>query len=138
MSVFSELRHMPIKARWSVVRRKITTLLSLFRKPPESNQKVRQRKRVERSMFQAAANYAVLQYPGRILTFVASQRIDPQDTRYAWRELADGGCQTVEIAARYTGELVESPHVERISSHICRYVAEYFSDTPISSRDKAA
>lgn len=138
MSVFGELRHMPIKAWWSVVRRKIRTLLSLFRKPPESNPKVRQRKRVERSMFQAAANYAVLQYPGRILTFVASQRIDPQDTRYAWRELADGGCQTVEIAARYTGELVESPHVEKISSHICRYVAEYFSDTPISSRDKAA
>ena len=138
MSVFGELRHMPIKARWSVVRRKIRTLLSLFRKPPESNSKVRQRKRVERSMFQAAANYAVLQYPGRILTFVASQRIDPQDTRYAWRELADGGCQTVEIAARYTGELVESPHVERISFHICRYVAEYFCDTPISSGDKAA
>ncbi|MBH0203797.1 MAG: hypothetical protein HP496_16210, partial [Nitrospira sp.] len=138
MSAFGGFRHMPMKDWWLVVRRKIGTLLSLFRRPPHSDLGRRQRKRVERAMFQAAANYAVHRYPGHILTFVASQRIDPQDTRYAWRELADGGCQTVEVAARRTGDLVLSPHVEEISSHIRRYIAEYFLDKPIRPSDKAA
>ncbi len=89
-------------------------------------------------MFHAAARYTMRPYPGHILNIVASQRIETGDTRYVWRELAGGGCHTIDIAALRTADLVVSPHVEEVSSHIRRYIAERFQDTPVRPNDRAA
>ncbi len=138
LSAFGELRRMPMKDWAPVMQRKSGTFLSLFRKPPENELKRNLRKRIRRAMFRAAAGYTVLRYPGRILTIVASQQIDTQDTRYGWRELAGGGCETVEVTALHTADLLVPPHVEAVSSHIRRFIADNFQDTPVRPRNRAA
>lgn len=133
-----DLRRMPIKGCLRVLRRRIQTSLSRFRTPTENEPEYRQFNHMRLAMFRAAARYAIRPYPGHILNIVASKRLMEQDTRRVWSELADGGCQTVEVAARRTTDLVVSPHVEELSSHILRYIAEYSHDTPVRPNSRAA
>jgi hypothetical protein len=82
-------------------------------------------------MFSAAARYTMRTYPGRILNIVASKRITAQDTRYAWRELALGGCRTINVGAGGMLGLLASPYVEEVSSHIQRFISDNSQDTPV-------
>ncbi|MGC4099605.1 MAG: amino acid adenylation domain-containing protein [Nitrospira sp.] len=138
LRTIGDLLRMPLRAQYSVIRRKCASFLSLFQ-PPTGNQLRRhQIKGVRQAMFHAAARYVMRPYAGPMLNIVASQRIDTHDTRYAWNELASQGCQTVEIPALRTADLVVSPHVEEVSSHIRRYIAEHSQGTPVRPNDKAA
>jgi hypothetical protein len=89
-------------------------------------------------MFHAAARYTMNPYPGHILNIVASQRIETDDTRYVWKELAGKGCRTIEIAALRTADLVVSPHVEEVSSRIQQYITEHLQNTPRRPNNMAA
>jgi thioesterase domain-containing protein/acyl carrier protein len=137
LSAFDELRRMPIKNWFQVLQYTSNLLLSRLRRPTE-NEQHRQFNHMRLAMFRAAARYTMRPYPGRIFNFVASKRILEHDTRRVWSELAGGGCRTIEIPARRTGELVVSPHVEEISSHILRFIAERHPYTPIQYNDRAA
>ena len=138
MRTLGELRRSPTKDWWSVMRRKCGKVLSLLQRPTGEELRRRQIKRIEQAMFHAVARYTIRPYPGRVLNIVAAERVTAQDTRYAWNELAEGGCQTVKIAARRTVELVASPHVEEVSSHIRHYIDENCSYTPVRPNNRAA
>ncbi len=138
MSALGELRRMPLKYWMQILRYNSNLLLSRLRRPPGSESEDRQFNHMRLAMFRAAACYTMRPYPGSILNFVASARIMEHDTRRVWSELANGGCRTVEIPARRTTDLVASPHVEGISSHILRLIAERHPYTPIRSDDRAA
>jgi len=133
MRTFHELRRMPMKDWLPVVQRKCEKFSSVFRRPTENELRERQIKRMEQAMFRAVAHYTVRKYPGRILNIVASKR-NVRDTRYAWTELAGGGCQTLDVAAVRTGDLLVSPHVEEISSHVQRFLAAGSQDKIIRPR----
>ena len=133
-----ELRRMPMSEWWSVIQRKCKSFLSIFQGPTGNELRQRQIKRVRQAMFHAAARYTMRPYPGHILNIVASQRMESADTRYAWRELAGGGCRTIDMSALRTADLLVSPHVEEVSSHIRRYIAECSQDTPIRPNSRAA
>ncbi len=138
MSALGELRRMPMKYWIQILRYNSNLLLTRLRKAPENELEDRQFNHMRLAMFRAAAWYTMRPYPGSILNFVASARIMEHDTRRVWSELAGGGCRTVEIPARRTTDLVVSPHVEEISSHILRLIAESHPYTPIRSDDRAA
>jgi thioesterase domain-containing protein/acyl carrier protein len=138
MSALAELRRMPMKDWVQVVRRNGQLFLSRLRRAPENEPGHRQLNHMRLAMFRAAARYTIRPYPGHILNIVASERIMEQDTRLDWSELAGGGCQTVKIATRRTGDLVVSPHVEEVSAHIQRYIAEHSLRTPVRPNNKAA
>jgi len=112
--------------------------LSILQGPTGNELKQQHIKRVRQAMFHAAARYTMSPYPGHILNIVASQRTDADDTRYVWRELARGGCRTIEMAALRTADLVVSPHVEEVSSHIRHYIAEHSQETPLRPNNRAA
>ncbi|MBS0184104.1 MAG: amino acid adenylation domain-containing protein [Nitrospira sp.] len=133
-----ELRHMPMRERLSIIQRKYKSFLSVFQGPTGNALRQHQIKRVRQAMFHAAARYTMRPYPGSILNIVASQRIETGDTRYVWRELADGGCRTIDLSALRTADLVVSPHVEEVSSHIRRYIAERSQVTPVRPNNRAA
>jgi len=133
-----ELRRMPMSEWWSVIQRKCKSFLSVFQGPTGNELRQRQIKRVRQAMFRAAARYTMRPYPGHILNIVASQRIESNDTRYAWRELAGAGCRTIEMSALRTADLLVSPHVEDVSSHIRRYIVECSQDTPVRPNSRAA
>ena len=133
-----ELRRMPMSERWSVIRRKCKSFLSVFQGPTGNALRQHQIKRVRQAMFHAAARYAMRPYPGSILNIVASQRIETGDTRYVWRELADGGCRTIDMSALRTADLLVSPYVEDVSSHIRRYITERSQVTPVRPNNRAA
>ncbi|OQW32699.1 MAG: hypothetical protein A4E19_04880 [Nitrospira sp. SG-bin1] len=138
LSAFGELRRTPMKDWLQVLQYNSNLLLSRFYRPRESDPEHRQYNHMRLAMFRAAARYTMHPYPGRILNFVASQRVMEHDTRRVWSELAGGGCQTIEVAVRRTTDLVVSPSVEEISSHIRRYIAECTQDTPVPSNNRAA
>lgn len=138
MSALAELRHLPMKDWCQVLRRNGQLFLSRLRRAPENEPGHRQLNHMRLAMFRAAARYTIRPYPGHILNIVASERIMEQDTRLDWSELAGGGCQTVKIATRRTGDLVVSPHVEEVSAHIQRYIAEHSLGTPVRPNNKAA
>ncbi|UVT16100.1 MAG: amino acid adenylation domain-containing protein [Nitrospira sp.] len=131
LNTLGELRRSPPRDWLPVIQRKCGKALSFFQQPAETELRQRQIKRIEQAMFRAAAHYTIRAFPGRMLNIVASQRIVAHDTRYAWRELAGGECQNIEIAARRTADLLTSPHVEEVASHIRRYVAENRPYTPV-------
>ncbi|WHZ27752.1 MAG: non-ribosomal peptide synthetase [Nitrospira sp.] len=133
-----ELPHMTMSERLSIIRRKCKSFLSILRGPTGNELRQHHIKRVRQAMFHAAARYTMGPYPGHILNIVASQRIDTDDTRYVWRELARGGCRTIEMAALRTADLVVSPHVEEVSSHIRHYIAEHCQETPLRPNNRAA
>jgi amino acid adenylation domain-containing protein len=111
----------------------------LQRRSTDDGQRELQIERMEQAMFHAVARYTVHKYPGRILNIVASKR-NVRDTRYVWTELAGGGCQTLEVAALRTGDLLVSPHVEEISSHVQRFLATDSEDKRVrtQARDEIA
>ena len=133
MRTFHALRRMPMKDWLPVVQRKCEKFSSVFRRPTENELRERQIKRMEQATFRAVAHYTVRKYPGRILNIVASKR-NVRDTRYVWTELAGGGCQTLDVAAVRTGDLIVSPHVEEISSHVQRFLAAGSQDKIIRPR----
>ncbi len=133
-----QLWHAPLKEWLPLMRRKYKKLLALFRTSPENEQRQHQIKRIEQAMFRAAARYMMRPYSGRILTFVASQRVTEHDTRYGWRELAEGGHQTIEVATRRTADLLASPHVEEVVPHILRFIADNSHDIPVPSSSRVA
>jgi thioesterase domain-containing protein len=116
------------------MRRKYQKLLALFRTSPENEQRQHQIKRIEQAMFRAAARYTMRPYSGRILTFVASQRVAEHDSRYGWGKLAEGGHQTIEVATRRTADLLASPHAEEVVPHILRFIADNSHDIPVPSK----
>jgi thioesterase domain-containing protein/acyl carrier protein len=138
VSALGELRRLPLKEWGQIVRRNGQMFLSRLRRAPENEPGHRQLNHMRLAMFRAAARYAIRPYPGHILNIVASERIMEHDTRLAWSTLAGGESQTVKIAARRTGDLVVSPHVEEVSAHIQRYIAEQSRDTPVRPNHKAA
>lgn len=138
MSALGELRRMPMKDWFQVLRRNGQLFLSRLRRAPENEPGHRQLNHMRLAMFRAAARYTIRPYPGHILNIVASKRIMEHDTRLVWSKLAGGGCQTVKIATRRTGDLVVSPHVEEVSAHIQRYIAEHSLGTPVRPNNKAA
>lgn len=138
LCTIGELRRLPIREHWSFIQRKCKTLLSVLHGPTGNELRQHQNKRVRQAMFHAAARYTIGPYPGHILNIVASQRIDTDDTRYVWRELARGGCRTIDMAALRTADLVMSPHVEDVSSRIRCYIAERSQDTPVRPNNRAA
>lgn len=133
-----ELQRVPMKEQLSVIQRKYKSFLSFLQGPTENELRQRQGRRIRQAMFHAAARYTMRPYPGHILNIVASQRVEPGDTRYAWRELAGGGCRTVDVAALLTADLLVSPHVEEVSSHIRRYIDDHSQDTPVRPNNRAA
>src|SRR6185437_11667632 len=133
-----DLRRMPMSEWWSVIQRKCKSFLSIFQGPTEHELRQHRSRRVRQAMFHAAARYTMRSYPGHILNIVASQRIEADDTRYAWRELASGGSQTIDVAALRTADLLVPPHVEEVSSHIRRYITERSQVTPIQPNNRAA
>jgi amino acid adenylation domain-containing protein len=133
-----ELRRMRMKDRLSILQRKYKSFLSVLRGPSGTALRQHQTRRVRQAMFHAAARYTMRPYPGHILNIVASQRIEPDDTRYVWRELASRGCQTIDVAALRTADLVVSPHVEEVSSHIQRYISEHAEEPAIRPNNIAA
>ncbi|MDI3465818.1 MAG: polyketide synthase module [Nitrospira sp.] len=133
-----ELPHMTMQERLSIIQRKCKSFLSILQGPTGNELRQQHIKRVRQAMFHAAARYTMGPYPGHILNIVASQRIDTDDTRYIWRELARGGCRTIDMAALRTAELVVSPHVEEVSSHIRHYIAEHSQETPLRPNNRAA
>jgi hypothetical protein len=100
--------------------------------------------RVTQATFHAVARYAVHSYPGRLLNIVASKRCVAEsvvDTRSVWADLAGGGSQTVEVAAKDSGLLFSSPHVEEVSGHLQAFLAVDVQDEIARdrrTRDKAA
>ena len=138
VSALGELRRMPMKDWGQILRRNAQMFLSRLRRAPENEPGHRQLNHMRLAMFRAAARYIIRPYPGHILNIVASKRIMEQDTRLVWSQLAGGGCQTVEIATLRTGDLVVSPHVEEVSAHIQRYIAEHSRGTPVRPNNKAA
>lgn len=138
LSAFGELRRTPMKDWLQVLRYNGNLLLSRFRRPLETDPEHRQFNHMRLAMFRAAGRYTMHPYPGHILNFVASQRVMEHDTRRVWSELAGGGCQTIEMAVRRTTDLVVSPSVEEISSHIRRYIDECSQDTPVQPNNRAA
>jgi hypothetical protein len=138
LSALSELRRMPIKDWLPVLQYNSNLLWSRFRRPHEKDPELRQFNHMRLAMFRAAARYTIRPYPGRILNFVASQRIMEHDTRHVWSELAGGGCQTINVPVRRTTDLVASPTVEDISSHIQRYISEHAEEPGGRPNDIAA
>jgi len=138
LRTLGELRRKPMHEWLSVVKRKYRTLRSIPRELTGNELRAQRGKRIAQGMFRAAAHYAIRTYPGRILNVVASNRVMEQDTRRVWSDLADGGCETLEVAAWRTEELVVSPHVEETSSHILRFIADNSQDTPFLPSSKAA
>jgi thioesterase domain-containing protein len=133
-----ELRRIRMKDRWSIIRRKYKSFMSVLRRPSGTMLRQHQIKRVQQAMFHAAARYTMRPYPGHLLNIVAAQQIEPHDTRYVWRGLACRGCQTVDMAALRTADLVVSPHVEEVSSHIQRYISEHAEEPGGRPNDIAA
>ena len=138
LSAFGELRRMPIHNWFQVLKYNSSLLLSRLRKPAPTEPGDLRFNHMRLAMFRAAARYAMRRYPGHILNIVASKRIMEQDTRRVWSELAAGGCRTVEVAAQRTTDLVFSPHVEEVTSHIQRYIAECSQDSPVRPNSRAA
>jgi thioesterase domain-containing protein/acyl carrier protein len=128
MKTLGELRRRPTRDWLAVMQHRFLKLRSLFQR---SN-------RLEQAMFRAAARYNMRTYPGRILNIVASKRITAQDTRYAWRELALGGCRTIDVGAGGMLGLLASPNVEEVSSHIQRFISDNSQDTPVRPNNRAA
>jgi len=133
-----DLLRRPMNEWLSVVRRKCETLWSIVHGPTGNERRQQLGKRIEEAMLHAAAHYAIRAYSGRILNVVASNRVMEHDTRRAWRDLAGGGCETLEVAAWRTEELVVSPHVQETSSRILRFIAEHSQDTPVQPTNRAA
>lgn len=137
-SILGEFQRTPVTDWLPIVHRKYEKVRSLFREPTTDELRQRQLKRVQQAMFRAAASYTLRTYPGRILNIVASQRIAEHDTRYSWSELAGGGSLTIEIAVRRTADLLASPYVENVSSHIQRFIADEFQDSSVRPANRAA
>ncbi len=128
MSTCQAVRGMPMKDWLPFVQRKCEKFASFLRRRSSENELIElQIERMEQAMFHAVARYTVRKYPGRILNIVASKR-GVRDTRYVWTDLAGGGCQTVDVAAVRTGDLLVPPHVEEIFSHVQRFVAACSQD----------
>jgi thioesterase domain-containing protein/acyl carrier protein len=113
------LWHMPLDQWVSLVQRKCEKLFSFLQRSSTEDGLF---ERMEQAMFHAAARYTVRKYPGRILNIVASKR-NVRDTRYVWAEQAGEGCQTFDVSAARTADLLISPHVEEVTSHIQRFLA---------------
>jgi acyl carrier protein len=138
MRTFHALWRMPMKDWLPFAQRKREKLSSFFqRRSTEDGLKELQDERMEQAMFHSVAHYTVRKYPGRILNIVASKRI-VQDTRYVWTELAGGGCQTLDVPALRTMDLLVSPHVEEISSHIQRFLTADSQDKTVQPHDVVA
>jgi hypothetical protein len=121
----------PAKDWLPFLQRKCEKLSALLRsRSTENGQRELEIERLEQAMFQAVAHYTVRNYPGRILNIVASKR-NLRDSRYAWTDVAAEGCQTVDVAAMRTGDLLVSPHVEEISSQIQHFIAAGSHDKTI-------
>jgi amino acid adenylation domain-containing protein len=138
VSTVGELARMPVREELSLIRRKYNSFLSILQGPTGNELRQHRCRRVRQAMFHAAARYTMRSYPGHILNIVASQRIETGDTRYVWRELAGGGCQTIDTAALRTADLLLPPYVEEVSSHILRYIAERSQNTPARPNNRAA
>ena len=121
------LWHMPLDQWASLVQRKCEKLLSFLQRRSTEEGLI---ERVEQAMFHAASRYTVRKYPGRILNIVASKR-NVRDTRYLWSEYAGGGCQTLEVSAARTADLLISPHVEEVFPHIQSFLAADSSDNTV-------
>ncbi|OQW39408.1 MAG: hypothetical protein A4C66_11135 [Nitrospira sp. HN-bin3] len=98
----------------------------------------RQLEHVRKAMYLASARYTMHPYQGCLLNIVTSQPVVGHDTRYDWGKMARGGCHTVQVAALRTADLVLSPHVEEISMHIQRFIAEQSHDSPLRPNNMAA
>ncbi len=133
-----ELRRRPTRDWLPVMQRKCQKLLSLFQRSSERELRQRQIKRIEQAMFRAVAHYRMHTYAGRILNIVASQQVVAQDTRYVWREVAGGGCKTIDVAAPGLLSLLASPHVEEVFRHIQHFIAEHSQGIPIRPSNRAA
>jgi amino acid adenylation domain-containing protein len=124
---------MPMRDWWAFVWRKSERFLSyLGRRPTESGLFIElQIERMKQSTFYAVARYTLGKYPGRILNIVASEyHVEKTvlDTRYVWAKLAEGGCETVHIAAVGGRTLLTSPHVEELVEHLQAYLADGAQD----------
>ena len=134
MNTVQTLRRMPMKDWLPFVQRRCEKFSSFLRRRSTENELIElQIERMEQAMFHAVARYTVRKYPGRILNIVASKR-GVRDSRYVWTELAGGGCQTLDVAAVRTGDLLVSPHVEDISSHVQRFLAVGSQDKIVQSQ----
>lgn len=133
-----ELSRMPMREELSLIRRKYHSFLSILQGPTGNELRQHRSRLVRQAMFHAAARYTMRPYPGHILNIVASERIESGDTRYVWKELASGGCRTIDIATLRTADLVVSPHVEEVFSQILCYIAERSQHTPVRPDKRAA
>lgn len=130
-----KLRRRPMRDWWPSIQYKYRQIVKRL---TEGKPRRGQVNPLEQAMFRAAARYTMRAYPGRILNIVASKRIKAQDSRYAWRELAHGGCRTIDIGAGGMLGLLASPHVEEVSSHIQRFISDNFQEIAIRSNNEAA
>ncbi|MDH4082244.1 MAG: amino acid adenylation domain-containing protein [Nitrospira sp.] len=137
-STLDELHRTPMKDWLLIMHRKYEKVRSAFRKPTDDELRQRQLKRIQQAMFRSAASYTLHTYPGRILNIVASQRIADHDTRYGWGKLAGDGSLTIEVAVRRTADLLASPHVESVSSHIRRFIDDESQDSSVRPVNRAA
>jgi thioesterase domain-containing protein/acyl carrier protein len=98
----------------------------------------RQLEHIRQAMYLASARYTMHPYQGCLLNIVTSQPVVGHDTRYDWGQMAREGCHTIQVAALRTADLVLSPHVEEISMHIQRFIAEQSYDSPLRPNNMAA
>ena len=133
------LLRMPVKDWLPFIHRKSERLLSFLRsRTGEDDLYVEfQVERVTQSTRQAVARYAMRKYSGRILNIVASKRNVAEtvtDTRHVWEELGGEGSQTVRVAARDSGLLLTSPHVDEVSGHLQAFLAGERQDESTGDR----
>jgi amino acid adenylation domain-containing protein len=83
--------------------------------------------RVAHATLKAIASYTALEYRGRLLNVVASERVvvdSSLDTRRLWEFLSRGGFVAAAIPAPNSGRLFVSPHVESLATVLRDYLMQ--------------
>lgn len=93
--------------------------------------------RVANATLEACASYNALEYKGKLLNVVASERVvgnSVVDTRRMWESLAIEGAVAATIPAPDSGQLFVSPHVEALANILRSYLEQEFPSCGISAK----
>jgi acyl carrier protein len=117
------LLRLPVQDWIPHLRRKSKRLMSLSRTDASHNELMVefQIEHVTRATLQAVARYNVRKFPGPILNIVASKRDvarSTTDTRHIWPEFGGEGSKTVQVPAIDSGQLLVTPHIEEVMTHL--------------------
>jgi aspartate racemase len=79
--------------------------------------------RVSTANHRALLSYRPRRYSGALFSIIASRReFQGDDGRKRWRELSGQGYEQLEVPARDSGTLLESPHIEHVAAWIKRHL----------------